>query len=313
MSFFRWWVLVLGCDFASPIPPDRVKAAGYGFVFRYVAPPDERFDWKRLSKSEAEGLLGAGLGLGLFWESYASRPLEGFGAGVEDGRDAVAELRRLGAPRSVPLAVAVDGDYPPGSVVPYFEGWRSVGVAALLGVYGSAAVCETLLQRGLVGFAVQAAPPGWLRNNRVSPVCHFYQRLSPSLRIEGGWRWDELVMLREVGLWRAAAGRRSGQPAAPPKAEAGSEAGSGVFRFEVRVGGVAVPVEWPIMRIGMSKNPVPAVFKWQGILNGFGYRVACDGVFGPQTEEATRALQKRLGVAVDGVVGPRTVEAALSR
>ena len=37
--------------------------------------------------------------------------------------------------------------------------------------------------------------------------------------------------------------------------------------------------------------------------------VTADGVFGPQTERAVRALQRRHGLAVDGIVGPQTLAA----
>jgi peptidoglycan hydrolase-like protein with peptidoglycan-binding domain len=41
-------------------------------------------------------------------------------------------------------------------------------------------------------------------------------------------------------------------------------------------------------------------------LNAHGAALAEDGIFGPQTENAVRRLQQRLGVGVDGIVGPET-------
>jgi peptidoglycan hydrolase-like protein with peptidoglycan-binding domain len=53
----------------------------------------------------------------------------------------------------------------------------------------------------------------------------------------------------------------------------------------------------------------PQVAGWQRILAGAGHRIAVDGSFGPDTETATRAFQRQLGVEPDGIVGPATHEA----
>lgn len=62
----------------------------------------------------------------------------------------------------------------------------------------------------------------------------------------------------------------------------------------------------------------PAVERWQDHLNDWLQverteqgRLATDGVFGPNTEQATRDFQRGQGIAVDGIVGPET-RAALS-
>ena len=61
-----------------------------------------------------------------------------------------------------------------------------------------------------------------------------------------------------------------------------------------------------------------AVADWQNRLNDWLQierteqgRLATDGVFGPNTEQATRDFQRGQGIAVDGIVGPET-RAALS-
>ena len=57
-----------------------------------------------------------------------------------------------------------------------------------------------------------------------------------------------------------------------------------------------------------------AVRRWQRFLIGQGLlQGAADGVFGPVTERATRAFQRRAKVEADGVVGPMTYAAALQR
>jgi peptidoglycan hydrolase-like protein with peptidoglycan-binding domain len=45
----------------------------------------------------------------------------------------------------------------------------------------------------------------------------------------------------------------------------------------------------------------------QTILAGFGYSVAIDGEFGPQTEKAVRLWQKSNGLTIDGIVGDETI------
>src|SRR5512134_324631 len=56
------------------------------------------------------------------------------------------------------------------------------------------------------------------------------------------------------------------------------------------------------------------VRRWQWYLIGQGLlAAAADGVFGPVTERATRAFQRRAKLDVDGMVGPMTYAAALQR
>jgi hypothetical protein len=47
---------------------------------------------------------------------------------------------------------------------------------------------------------------------------------------------------------------------------------------------------------------------WQRILHGAGHlpKAGIDGEFGPKTETATKAFQRKIGVEADGVVGPAT-------
>ncbi len=56
------------------------------------------------------------------------------------------------------------------------------------------------------------------------------------------------------------------------------------------------------------------VRRWQRFLIGQDLlESAADGVFGPITERATRAFQRRARIDVDGTVGPMTFAAALQR
>jgi peptidoglycan hydrolase-like protein with peptidoglycan-binding domain len=60
---------------------------------------------------------------------------------------------------------------------------------------------------------------------------------------------------------------------------------------------------WPILRRGARNHPVRTL---QHLLRGHGQDIAVDGIFGPNTETAVRAVQRSAGVAADGVVGPQT-------
>lgn len=53
------------------------------------------------------------------------------------------------------------------------------------------------------------------------------------------------------------------------------------------------------------------VRQWQQFLNQHGGSLEVDGIFGPQTQAATRLFQQRQGLEVDGIVGPDTWARAL--
>lgn len=74
----------------------------------------------------------------------------------------------------------------------------------------------------------------------------------------------------------------------------------------------------PPPTIRRGRGDKDAIRAWQAFLNAQGVMVngkplKVDGVFGRNTDAATRAIQKRLGVRVDGVVGKQTWTAALTQ
>lgn len=56
----------------------------------------------------------------------------------------------------------------------------------------------------------------------------------------------------------------------------------------------------------MQGDSGSAVRQLQSTLSRLGHRVAIDGIFGPETDAALRAFQRRHGLSADGIVGPRT-------
>lgn len=60
---------------------------------------------------------------------------------------------------------------------------------------------------------------------------------------------------------------------------------------------------WPLVQQGDRGQAVRDV---QHLLRERGYQLAVDGIFGPLTDGAVRALQKERSLAVDGIVSPNT-------
>lgn len=132
-----------GIDTATPVTGqvDALKAAGVRFVCRYVAPPGEAYDWKRIRPVEAKAIIAAGLRLVLVFESSAGRALGGYTAGVADGKTAREAAAALGHP-DVAVYMAVDFDVQSdqvSQVVAYLNGAAASLGKARTGVYGGLA------------------------------------------------------------------------------------------------------------------------------------------------------------------------------
>jgi peptidoglycan hydrolase-like protein with peptidoglycan-binding domain len=80
---------------------------------------------------------------------------------------------------------------------------------------------------------------------------------------------------------------------------------AGGGRFAAGSSGAAPSNASPVQR-GQTGTDVRSL---QQRLNQLGFHIAEDGVFGPETQQAVRALQGRLGLKTDGLVGPKTTAA----
>lgn len=194
--------MTLAIDYAWTHPePSAIKAAGYDVVMRYLSHDPS----KDLSLTEAKALHAAGLGIGLVWETTASRAGAGQAAGASDAKEANAAADRLGFPRSCPIFYAVDYDAAPSAVEPYFTGVKSVGVRPI-GVYGSYRVVEAI--------RAKYASHGWQTmawsfdtgtgRYLVSSHAHLYQRIKRTAGPIAGVAdstWDEDAVLIPFPLW----------------------------------------------------------------------------------------------------------------
>jgi hypothetical protein len=89
------------------------KDAGYAAVLRYLPIPAGvlmRDHVGRLNKGEVAAYHGAGLGIGIVWETTQMRPLDGATGGLQDGPAARAAANALGFPPNHPIFGAVDFD-----------------------------------------------------------------------------------------------------------------------------------------------------------------------------------------------------------
>lgn len=145
--------MTLVADYTAARDPAQLKAAGFAGAVRYIAPPDRKYDWKRVTPGERDSLLGAGMLLWLVFESYAARALEGAQAGVDDAKTAAQAARSLGCPDDVPVFLACDTDATADQARPYFAGAASV--RPCLGGYGGRKVTAPLLADGTIRFAWQ--------------------------------------------------------------------------------------------------------------------------------------------------------------
>jgi hypothetical protein len=129
---------------AGPVDPSELVAAGFLVVMRYLAPLP---NGKVITIAERQALHAAGRGVGLVWEWYASRCLEGAAAGQQDGTDARLQAAALGFPASWPLLGAVDMN-PTAAQRPVIAAYLEAGG---LYPYGNAAMIAYMEARGTAG------------------------------------------------------------------------------------------------------------------------------------------------------------------
>jgi hypothetical protein len=134
-----------------------LKAQGYDFALRYYSNNAS----KNLSLGEARALSGAGLKIGVVWETSGTRAsFFSRAQGLADGAQAYRMAREvIGQPFGSAIYFAVDYDPTQadldGVISNYFTGVHAALHVAnegepsyLVGVYGSGLCCGTLVERG---------------------------------------------------------------------------------------------------------------------------------------------------------------------
>jgi hypothetical protein len=139
-----------------------LKAQGYDFAMRYYSYNAS----KNLSLGEARALSGAGLRIGVVWETTGTHA--GFfsrAQGLADGAEAFRMAREtIGQPFGSAIYFAVDYDPTQadldGPVSNYFTGVRAALFVAnegqpsyRVGVYGSGLCCATLIERDIASLS----------------------------------------------------------------------------------------------------------------------------------------------------------------
>lgn len=144
-----------------------LKAAGVETIFGYLNPLGS--NEKALTPTRARAIRDAGLRLGLVSEGWGDFAHNGISAAAGK-RDAVHALRvapDLGVTDGAVIYFAVDVDATWGQiislVIPYFKAIKDNAAGCRIGVYGSGAVCETLLLQQLAEKAWISCSSGWLR------------------------------------------------------------------------------------------------------------------------------------------------------
>lgn len=176
---------MLGLDYSAGRPSGAaIRAAGYGFVVRYL---DNGLDSGRVNINAAEfaDLRAAGVAVALVWESQAERAAQGRAAGEADAAAALAAASAIGA-SGWPIYFAVDFDLPDygpasadaraklGPVGAYLLACQNTVLPWRMGVYGGYWAVSRALDAGLTRYAWQTA--AW-SGGHVDGRIHLFQRI----------------------------------------------------------------------------------------------------------------------------------------
>ncbi len=189
-----------GVDY-SVNPPNlsALKAAGYGFVIRYVSAAGNA---KNITSSEAQTLQAAGLGIIIVFESTANEMQNGYSAGVADANTAVTTATAAGAPANFFCYFACDFDAQPSdqtAINAYLDGAASVLGVSRVGFYGGYAPLKNVLDAGKATKGWQTT--AWSSGN-IDPRISLYQYLYNQTSAGGSYDIDE-GFGSDLGQWSA--------------------------------------------------------------------------------------------------------------
>lgn len=129
---------------------DRLQAAGYNTVIRYLAPFSG--SWKVIQPAEAHAMANAGFKLVLVFEGNGRA--SGAAVGTRDGHAALAQAKAVGAPRGAVIYYTEDYDPDPSEfpgIIAAFKAFRdALGGQYRVGAYCSGALALALRKAGAV-------------------------------------------------------------------------------------------------------------------------------------------------------------------
>lgn len=194
---------VTGLDYAGGRPAAaHIKAAGYGFVCRYLSDGGSGLPGKLLLAAEVADLQANGVDIVSNWETTGTTALNGFNAGVSDAKAAWAVHTSLGGPTDRPIYFSLDWDEAPAqdsTVDSYFQGVASVIGLQQTGAYGSYFILQRLLSAGLVTFAWQTQ--AWSGGN-TDPRFHILQDNNAGyINIDGVQCDLDYALTDDFGQW----------------------------------------------------------------------------------------------------------------
>ncbi|BBI32061.1 glycoside hydrolase domain-containing protein [Cohnella abietis] len=167
---------LFGIDCATPLTGTTAKAvaaAGAQFAVRYLVPAN--YAWKRLVRSEANVIQGAGMMLASVFQKGTDRVTGGKGAGQVDGKEALAEAKLINQPTGSAIFFAVDYDSQPkdyDAIEAYLRAAQAEIPGYHAGVYGHFGVIEEMAKRGACKYFWQTY--AWSGGKKSSHI-HLYQ------------------------------------------------------------------------------------------------------------------------------------------
>lgn len=144
------------------------------------------------------------------------------------------------------------------------------------------------------------AAEGWRPYNGTNPhTKHCHISISSASRNDTrSWAW-----ISAHGGGGAQPGGGDTAPRPGPSQPAPAPAKPAPKPAPPKPGGGAVPYPNVMLRNGTRG---PSVKRVQARLDGMGWEIVADGIFGPITERVVKSFQRRRGLVDDGVVGPKT-------
>jgi peptidoglycan hydrolase-like protein with peptidoglycan-binding domain len=311
----------------------ELKRADFEFVARYLGN-----SWKTFNNEEAKVISDAGLKLiSIFEKSPLNVSYFTKSQGINDAKEAESYANAVGQPHGTAIYFTVDYDAQPShmsAILSYLDGVRETLNDYKVGLYGSYSVINAI--KGKVDYYWQTY--AWSKG-KVADHIHMHQYQNGVT--VAGVSLDRNDIKKDPGAWVLNEAPKPSQPVQSKPAPVsvpdtytvkfGDTLGKIAAQFRlivdaivklngiknpdlIRVGEVLKLKSAPKSAIEPSKDVVPypghAIKKGlkgkdvERIQRAVGAKP--DGVYGPQTEAAVKAYQKRHGLAVDGIVGPKT-------